>query len=173
MFSKILIKLVDQAIVPTIYLLTARVVSLVFVIKILDLPFKLSREGFSFLSYEDYLLANSYSALFMSVALCIGLSHIMLKSLVFHDTHITPALTAKVFAARAQYLIQNSFNLYIQGTVWLSFLYLLTLATIILTLFGSLYLWVSLVNLTLSVIFTYLFVMDIEREVFANERKKK
>jgi hypothetical protein len=173
MFSKILIKLVDQAIVPTIYLVTARMVSLVFIVKLLDLPFRLSREGFSFLAYEDYLTANSYSALFMSVALCLGLGHIMVKSLIFHDTHITPALTAKVFAVRAQHLIQNSFNLYVQGAVWLAFLYLLTLGTLVMGLFGSLYLWVFLANLGMSLGFTYLFVMDVEREIFAAERKRK
>ncbi|HAZ29643.1 TPA: hypothetical protein DCY43_02750 [candidate division WWE3 bacterium] len=173
MFSKLLVKLIDEAIVPAIYLITARVVSLVFIAHLFNIRVSLGSQGFVYNSQADYMLVNSYSLLFMIGALCIGLAHIVVKSVVFHDTHITPPLAAKLFSAKAQHLIQDSFHLYSQGVIWMSYLYFLTIGAWVMSMFDILYTWVVYVAFGLAVLFSYVFIVDVEREILANVPRRK
>jgi hypothetical protein len=173
MFSKILIKLIDEAIVPAFFLVAVRVISLIFISLYTGIPINLGRQGFMYATQEDYVMVNSYSLLYMLLALCLGLLHVVIKSLVFHDTHITPSLAAKVHSFKAQHLIQSSFHLYTQGLIWLVYLYFLTIGAGLMSLFGLLYGWVVYVSLGLSVLFTYIFIFDVEREILVNFGRKR
>lgn len=165
MFSKILIKLIDQAIVPALLLLSVRVISIVAISNYFDMPFNITSNGFVFTSVADYIYVNSYSTFSMVLVLTTGLLYILLKSFFFHDTHISPALTAKLFSLRLSVLIQNSFDLYSQGTVWISYGYLLTFVAGFMAMFGLLYAWVFYAALVLTILSTVLFILDIENEL--------
>lgn len=173
MFSKILIKLIDEAIVPAIFLITVRVVSLVFISRSLDIPIILGPSGFTYATQADYMLVNSYSVLFMVLGLCVGLLHVVVKSLVFHDTHVSPPLAAKLYSYKIDHLIQSSFHLYSQGVVWIAYLYFLTIGAGLMSLFGQLHAWIAWISLSLAVLFTYIFIIDVEREILANLPEKK
>lgn len=173
MFSKILIKLIDEAVVPAIYLITVRVVSLVFISHSLDIPINLGPSGFMYSSQTDYMTVNSYSLLFMVLALCLGLLHVIVKALVFHDTHISPPLAAKLHSLKAQHLIQNTYHLYSQGIVWLAYLYFLTIGAGVMCIFGMLHPWIAYISLGLAVLVTYIFIYDAEKELLAAAGKKK
>ena len=173
MFSKILIKLIDEAIVPALYLVTVRIVSLVFISRSLDIQINLGPSGFMYASQGDYMQVNSYSLLFMVLALCLGLLHVIVKSLVFHDTHISPSMAAKLHSLKAQHLIQDTFHLYSQGIVWLAYLYFLTVGAGFMSLFGLLHAWTTYVSLGLAVLFTYIFIYDAEKELLAAAGKKR
>jgi hypothetical protein len=94
-----------------------------------------------------------------------GLIFIILKSFVFHNSHISPGFSAKLYALKVPSLIQTSFDIYSQGTIWLSYLYLLLAVSAVMALFGMLYSWVLFIALVATVVATALFVMDIEHEV--------
>jgi len=173
MFSKILIKLIDEAIVPALFLVTVRIVSLVFISRSFDIPVTLGSGGFIYTSQSDYMLVNSYSMLYMVIALCLGLLHVVVKSLAFHDTHISPPLAAKLYSVKASHLIQDTFHLYTQGLVWLAYLYFLTIGAGLMSIFGLLHAWIAYVSLGLAVLFTYIFIYDAEKEILATARKKK
>lgn len=173
MFSKLLVKLIDEAIVPALFLVAVRVISLVFISKGFDIPISLGPGGFVYSSSEDYLLVNTYSTLYMVLAVCLGLLRVLIKSVVFHDTHITPPLAAKLHSLRLQYLIQDTFHLYTQGIVWLAYLYFLTIGAGLMSLFGLVEIWVAWVSLGLAVFFTYIFILDAEREILAHMSKKR
>jgi hypothetical protein len=173
MYSKILVKLIDEAVVPALYLITVRIVSLVFISRTLNIPVNLGSAGFIYASQNDYLLVNSYSLLLMVLALCLGLLHILVKSLVFHDTHITPPLAAKLHSFKVQHLIQDSFHLYSQGIVWLAYLYFLVIGAGLMSIFGLLYTWVVYTSLGLTILFTYIFIYDAEKEILAAIGKRK
>src|SRR5690606_16638038 len=117
------IKLVDQAILPAILLLAVRVSSVVVAARVLNIGFTVNEAGFIFENSMDYILVNSYSILSMSLVLTVGVLYVLLKSYVFHDSHIQPFLTARLFSLRLTSLIQTSFDIYSQGTIWLSYLY--------------------------------------------------
>lgn len=173
MFSKILVKLIDEAIVPALFLITVRIVSLVFVSRLFGIPISFGQSGFMYDSQADYMLVNSYSLLYMVLALCLGLLRVVVKSVVFHDTHITPPLAAKLHSLKAQHLIQDSFHLYTQGLVWLAYLYFLTIGAGLMSLLGLLHVWIAWVSLGLAVLFTYIFIMDAEREILASAPRKR
>ena len=172
MFSRILIKLVDQAVVPAMLLLVVRILSVIFVSRYFGVDFTIGQSGFVFNAPEDYVLVNSYSTLTMICALSVGLLYILMKSLYLHETHITPSFTAKLFSMRLSFFIQSSFDLYSQGVVWVSYLFLLVFVSALMVIFGLIYLWVLLVSVVLAVISTYFFVVDIENEIFFEKSKK-
>ncbi|MCA9308403.1 MAG: hypothetical protein R3B92_02165 [Patescibacteria group bacterium] len=167
MFSKILIKLVDQAIVPAIVLLASRVLSLVFISSYYRVPYTFDARGVSFASGTDFVLVNSYSVLFMIVVIAVGILFMLLKAYFLHDTHIAPHVTAKMYSLRLSAFIQSSFDLYSQGAIWLSYLYLMVFVSGILAFFGFIYAWIFIVAIVLGVISSVFLVIDVERELFS------
>lgn len=165
MVSKVLTKLIDKAIVPALLLLTTRVSSIILVSRYLKLEFDLENTGFVFGSIEDYVKVNSYSALVMVAILLVGLLYVLIKSIVFHESHIKPSVTSKLFSLNVHSLIQNSFELYTQGAIWLSYAYLLLIVNGIMTLSSLMYRWVFFITLGSTILTTVLFIFDIEEEI--------
>jgi hypothetical protein len=165
MFSRILIKLIDQSIVPAVLLVGVRILSVVLVANYFGINYTLGPEGFVYPDPASYLTVNSYSVMFMVIVLAVGLFYILLKSLLFHETHIAPHLTAKLFSFRLSSFIQTSYDLYSQGAVWLSYMYLMMFASGIMVFFNLLYAWVFYVSLVLTIISTVLLIFDVENEL--------
>ncbi|MFZ2663845.1 MAG: hypothetical protein WAX66_00570 [Patescibacteria group bacterium] len=172
MISKVLVKLIDKAILPAILLLATRIISVVLVSKYFNSEFELSRSGFVFGSIEEYVRVNSYSALVMVVMLVIGLLFVLIKSLVFHESHIKPNITSKLFSLKMYSLIQNSFDLYTQGAIWLSYAYLLLIVNGVMTLSGVMYKWVFFITLGVTVVSTVLFALDVDEEIKIEKEDK-
>lgn len=165
MFSRILVKLVDEAIFPAVMLLSTRLISMFLITQYLGTPFEIRASGMLFTSLHDYVLINSYSILFMTIALAMGLVIILLKSFVFHDSHIKPEFSAKLHALRIPSLISNSFEIYSTGIIWLSYLYLLLIVSSVMALFGVIYGWVLFTILFITITSTALFIIDVEHEL--------
>lgn len=172
MFSKILVKLIDEAIVPAISLLSVRVLSVVALGRYLDIPFAFSSTGFVYQNAEDFVLVNSYSLLSMIIVVTLGLVYILTKAYLFHDSHVKPGATAKLFSLRLTSFIQSSFDLYSQGAIWMSYSYLLMFVAGIMGVFGLVYMWVFFVSIFLSIMATILFVIDVEKELYPEETDK-
>jgi hypothetical protein len=171
MFSRILLKLVDQAILPAVLLLATRIVSVLLISQKLEMFFDINHTGIVFGKLADYLVVNSYSMLFMTGALVLGLTYIILKSYLFHDSHISPSLSAKVFSLNIPSFIQTSFDLYSQGTIWISYLFLMLIITGIMSLFGMVYPWVFHLSFVFTVVITVLLVLDVEHELRISKEK--
>lgn len=165
MISRTLVRLIDQAIVPAILLLCVRFVSVVLLTYFFSIRFTVSPKGFIFSNTQDYIFVNSYSTLSMVVILGAGLLYILIKALYFHDTHISPGLTTKLFHHRLATLIQSSFELYSQGVIWLIYLYLVSAVSIILAVFDYIYGWVPVLALILSGISSLVLIIDVEKEL--------
>lgn len=165
MFSKILIKLIDQAIIPALLLVTVRLVSIVLFSYQLGIPLDLAQNGFAFNTMAQYKDINSRSLMAMIACLALGVAYILLKSWAFHSSHISPKTTARLFSLKLSFFIQNSYNLYSQGAIWVSYLFLLVLTAGAMTVFGLVFPWVFIVGLAFTILATVLFVIDIEREI--------
>ena len=165
MISRTLIRLIDQAIVPAILLLCTRIISVVMFSYFNEISFAIDSTGFVFANQQDFLFINSYSTMAMVSVLGVGLLYILLKAFVFHDTHISPNLTAKIFHYKLSTLIQSSFELYSQGVIWLAYLYLISAVTFILAFTGLVYGWVLWFSLILSFISTAVLIFDVENEM--------
>lgn len=165
MFSKILIKLIDEAITPALTLVAVRILSIFFICNYFNIEFTLGPTGFLFRNEEQYRFVNSYSLLSLILVLALGLVYVLVKAYLFHETHIKPGDTAKLYSLKLSSFIQSSFDLYSQGAIWLSYSYLMLFTLIIMALFQLVYLWVFLLALVLVVVLTVLFVLDVEREL--------
>ena len=173
MFSKVLLKLVDQAIAPALVLFASRVISLFVFASIFDAQFTVDSLGMVFTNPADYIKVNSYSLLSMVVIFIIALLHNLLKAYYFHNTHITPSLTAKLFTMKLSSLIHSSMDLYSEGVIWLSYAYLLTGVSALMSIYNLAYDWVFYVSLVFTLLATVLFVLDIEKELVESKKIKE
>jgi hypothetical protein len=165
MLSKILIKLIDRAIIPAVLLLASRIISIILISKYLGIHLTIGKSGFVFQNHFDYIKVNSYSTLSMAVLLILGLSYVVVKSLFFHDSHIKPSLTTRLFSLKAESLIQNSYEIYTQGAVWLTYSYLLLIISGVMAISGLLFNWVFYLIMGVTTITTLIFIFDLEEEV--------
>lgn len=169
MFSQILLKLIDEAILPAVFLIAGKVISLFLIVMLLGLRWEISLTSLlpalSFGGSEDLLIANSYSNLVMFFLMALGLIWILTRAHVFHDTHISPPLTLKLLQWNFTSLLTSSFNIFHQAVVWLSYLWLTVILLAIHTLAGINFAWITLLAFTLAIGLTWFFVADVEREL--------
>ena len=165
MFSRILVKLIDEAIVPAIALFAAKVGSAVLLARYYNIEFSVTSSGFVYSNRADFVLINSYSTLIVVAAVGFGLLYNLTKAHLFHETHIEPSTTARLYSFRLSRFIQTSFDLYSQSVVWLSYSFLVLLATVAMFYFGFMYAWVLWVSVAVTFVAIYLFIIDVEREV--------
>ncbi|MBI4091489.1 hypothetical protein HY419_01910, partial [candidate division WWE3 bacterium] len=167
MFSRILIKLIDEAVLPAVLLVAARIIGVIAVAKYYDIPIENGKGvlPFYFSDPRDFVVVNSYATLFMFAVIFAGGVFFLLKSRVLHDSHISPHTAAKVFSLNLGSFVKTSFDLYSEGAIWLSYSYLLTLVMGLQVYFGIVYSWLFLLSLCLSVLLTLVFVSDVEREI--------
>jgi hypothetical protein len=165
MFSKILVKLIDQAILPAVLLLTTRIISVILISQRFGINFTLDVTGFAFANSDDYIVVNSYSTFAMITVLTVGLFYILIKSYLFHESHVKPHVTAKLFSLRLSSFIQSTFDLYSQGAIWLSYSYLVMIVSGVMTVFGLMYSWVFYVSFALCIMSTILLILDVENEI--------
>jgi hypothetical protein len=173
MLSKILVKLIDKAIVPTVLLLSARVVSIVLAAKYMDINIKISSEGLITQNSADYVKLNSYSILFMLAMLVIGLIYVAAKGLIFHDSHIKPTITARLFSIKAKSLIQSSSEIYPQWGIWSLYSFMLSAVSGIMAMSGLAYFWVFYLVTFVTLINAVLFIYDFEDDIKIKMEAKK
>ena len=118
-----------------------------------------------FYSPNAYVIVNSMSVFLMVVAVFFGMLFVIIKSYLFHDSHIKPSLTAKLFSMNLNSLIQNSLEIYSETAVWLSYIYVITLISGFMSMANLIYPWVFYICLRLAINSTVLMVMDIEKEI--------
>src|SRR3972149_8664380 len=112
MFSRILVKLIDEAIVPATALFAAKIVSSVFLARYYNIDFTVGRGGFVYQNHVDYLFINSYSTAVVIAVIGLGLLYNLTKAHLFHETHIDPKTAARLYSFRISRFIQTSFDLY-------------------------------------------------------------
>lgn len=165
MFSKILLKLIDQAIVPAILVVASRIVSLVLISNYLNIEFFITKNGIIFENTQDYITVNTYSMFIITVLISFGMGIVLLKSALFHHEHIKPHMSAKLFSLKMHSLIKNSFEIYTQATIWISYLWLLTITNGIMYYYEMVELWSFYTNIVFTIVLTVFLVIDLEKKI--------
>ena len=175
MVAKSLVKLLDEAIIPALALIVAKMVGLYFVSQIFNLPFTIKSQGFlkllptiSFKNMADYNLAENYSNIGMLAVVCLGTVYVMIRAHYFHASHIHPRLHARLARLNLESLIAPSYHLYHQSAIWLIFMWLtigfLTLSAIL----GTTYPQVAIIGFVIAANLSWIFALDVEKEVELN-----
>ncbi len=165
MFSKTLIKLIDYAIFPAVLIVAAKIIGIVFLTHYFQADYAVDGVRLSFENFENFIAINSYSSYFMLASVLGGLIWVVVKAHVFHDTHVTPSLSAKLYNSNMQGLIHNSETIFSQAFIWLSYAWLLTIMFGVQSFYALSYWSVFWFSLIASVVATVLLVVDVEREV--------
>ena len=171
MVSKTLIKLIDYAIFPAVLLVAAKIIGIVFLLNYFQLDYSVDDLRIVLSNTNDFVAINTYSSLFVFASVLSGLIWVTIKAHLFHDTHINPILSSKLFSMRLEEVIHNSEVIFAQSFVWLSFAWLSTIMFGVHYVFGLSQGWLFYLALGLSTIATAFLAIDIEREVASDQRK--
>src|SRR3972149_6485348 len=178
MISKSLVKLIDEAIVPAVFLILAKGIGLFATVVFLDLQFTLEYRSifgilpsFRFATLQGYITAENYSNLAMFAAVAAGTIIVILKAHFLHESHIHPKLHARLISLNMERLVQSSYHLYHQAAIWLVFLWLtvgfLTLSSIAKITYPQITIAAFLTAANLS----WVFALDIEKEIELSKGK--
>ncbi len=162
--SKLLLKLVDRAILPAVFLFAAKVIGTFFVATYIGADSFNGLVAFNGLTASEYIFVNSYSTIFVFVSIFLGMSYLLFKAHVTHETHISPYTSARIASMRLNNMVQTSFDLFSEASIWLMYSWLLTLVSMAQVALGAMYFWVAVVAFIFSVISSILVIIDVERE---------
>jgi hypothetical protein len=164
MYSRTLLRLIDETIVPTVVVIFAKLLGMVVFANHFGVDWQIESFQFTFQSLGDYILLNSYSNLFMFGVFSIGLAWICLRSVVLHESHIHPGLFVKLINRNLVNLLASSLKIYHQAFIWWVYALFLTVLFIIQAYYGLLFPWIALVSLLITLVFSWIIFLDIEKE---------
>ncbi|MEA2020663.1 MAG: hypothetical protein U9M98_03030 [Patescibacteria group bacterium] len=162
MISKTLLKLIDEAILPAVVVIAGKVLGVAILSIHINVPFTLD---LGTLAEHHAATINKYSNLFSYSAVTLGMVFILIRSYLFHTTHISPKITLRLYDLNLTSLIETTYELFHQAVVWLSYQWLLTIL-FLLQSYWNLVSWeYSLAILFVTLIFTSIFIIDVDREI--------
>lgn len=171
MFAKTLIKLIDYAIFPAFLIIAAKVVSIVFLTKYFGIDYSIDGMRMVFQNSVDFIAVSSYSSAVMFFTVIAGLGWVTIKAHLFHDTHISPSFSTKLFSMNMEDLIHTTETIFAQAFIWLSYAWISTMIFGIYAYYGFVYWWVFWLALSVTVFATGALALDIEREIAVDKGK--
>ena len=172
MVSKTLVKLVDEAVVPALVLVAAKIFGVLLVARfknlVYDVTFRsplLPLPTLSFYSYQDYVTANSYSNLIMLIAVSLGLLRILLQTNILHNSHVSPRVAAQLARLQLSGLISTTLESYHQALVWFGFAWFVVILTAFYAYLGLVFKSFAFAGFLVILNLTWFFIFDVEREI--------
>lgn len=172
MISSSIVKLIDEAIIPTVALIAAKMLGLFLASYMLAIPLTIKNAeilGFlpsvHFNNLQDYRTIENYSNLIMFAAAAVGSAFVLIRAHFFHESHIHPVLHAKLTSLNLTSLIAPTYHLYHQAAIWLMFLWLCVGFLTISTFLEVTYPQVTIIAFVIAVNFSWIFAVDIEKEI--------
>jgi hypothetical protein len=169
MVSRTLLRLLKEAVAPALLIVGAKVLSALALVYWFGLGWRLD-SGFYLprLAMENLELlrfVNSYSNLFLYGVVLLGFSAVLAHAYHFHDTHVSPAFVLRLMSWNLSKLLTTSEEIYHRGLVWVSYLWLVTLLVLLQVFVGTAYWWVGLFVTAFTLLVSWLFIADVEREL--------
>lgn len=172
MVTKSVTKLIDEAIIPAIALIVGKMLGLFLAIVFYHLDFVIEQGGLfkilpaiTFTSPQNYILAENFSNLAMLFAASFGTIFVIFRAHFFHRSHISPSVHAKLVSLNLESLIAQSYDLYHQGAIWLTYLWLVVGFLIISSTFGVTFPQITIIAFLIAANFSWIFALDVQREV--------
>lgn len=171
--SKLIARLISEALLPALLIVGGKIVSVYVLAQSFQLSWHLNPESllpnFVFSDQAVTIFVNSYSNLIVYGLVMFGFMWGLARAYHFHDTHVSPALVLKLLAHNLTRLLGGTQELYQKSGVWLSYVWLVTLFIGFHVLVGLTYWWVFVLVVVLSLIATWYFIADVERELTGHE----
>ena len=168
MYSKILSKLVLEATTPFLGFLFLKILITFFSLKSIGIDANLFNLFNTSVTLEQFSLINTNIIFSFVIFSFLGLSYSLIKSLYFHNTHVTPRVSLSVFNLRVGFLIQDSFHLFSQNIIWLSFNCISLFLSFFMFYLGLVPLYLIIISSIFTILGTYFFALDVEYEIQRN-----
>lgn len=169
---KTVVKLIDEAIIPAVLIVSAKVVGVLAVSLIFGEKIVVSQAAFlkilpviSHSSYQGYYLVNSWSNAIMFVVTLVGSSIIIIKAHFFHQSHIKPSFHAKLARLKLSGLVASTFSLYHQAAIWLLYLWLIISFVVVEAYLKSSSIVLAVIAILVGINATWLLISDVEHEL--------
>ena len=173
MFSKILLKLIEESLIPAFGFLLLKVVITLYMVNSLGYNASIYNVFSLEVPKDLYIVINSYILVSFALFCFLGIVYTLAKSLFFHKSHIQPRLTLGLYSYRVGFLIQDSFHLFSQALVWIIFSYMGFIISAFLYYLGLVNGYVVLLNSILCPIATYFYILDLEYELEQNNEEEE
>lgn len=168
--TRTLAKLLDESIVPAAIIILGKVLGLVLANIVNAIPYSIQPGGsilpwtVVYSSAAEATTANTFSNFVMFLVVLAGFSVVLFRAHFLHSTHIPPRLRGKLARLKLENFIADTFEIYHQALVWLSFLWLTNLIIFIYALGGG-SISLGIIAFLLSFAATYIYTKDIEIEL--------
>ncbi|MFS8131183.1 MAG: hypothetical protein ACMG57_04345 [Candidatus Dojkabacteria bacterium] len=175
--SKSIITLLDKALLPAAVMIFGKFIGVAITLRLFNLPWTVGQVANSVFSNgniiraEDLKTVISYSDLIMFTIVALGMSLILFRAVYLHNSHIKPALVARLANYNLLSLIRDSYDVYHSAAVWIIFTWVANTIVVINALSGQSFTWIAAVATFISIIATLVLFQDIYKEI-ENIRRK-
>lgn len=163
--SALILKLIDEAILPAVLVFAAKVASLILLARFLKLDWHIEDRALVFGNRPDLVLVNDLSNFFVLLTLFLGTAVVLIRLYHFHESHIAPHFLAKLLESDWEILVGSSFDLFHQALVWLSLGAFFVLALLVQSFVGLGSLGLFFLGTVLLVFLVVATILDLEREI--------
>jgi len=170
MYSKILFKLIEESIFPALGFFILKVSISLSMLASFGYSVSLGSLFMLEVTKSQYIEIVSNILLSFAIFSFVGVFYSLVKSLYFHESHVSPNVTLRLFHIRAGFLIQDSFHLFTQTLVWLLFSYMTLFISMMFFYLGLLNFYVLVVSLIVCPVATYFYLLDLEYELKNQEK---
>ncbi len=178
--SKLLKNFLKYIILPSATIIVSKVVGLYFAISFFNLDFFLEtrREQIYsvqlyFVDQADTLIANSISNIFMLVALGLISTYFLTRYRLSKLAEHNPKILVKLNNLYLMPWVNKKGNSFLKVLVWVLFLWVVAINSIVDTIGGNSFLWIAILSLTISVLSTWVLIrtFEIESEIIYSSNK--
>lgn len=169
--KKSLLKLIGYSILPAISIFAAKLIGIFLSGLIFNIPIDLRNQSQGLLFFQtivpgvDLINVVTYSDLFMYLAMVLGMTFILVRSLYFHDSHISSTMISRLAKYNLLGLMQTSYELYHAGVIWLAFLWCANVLIGINVYHGLTETWALAVTVLFSLSYSIIFFKDLLAEI--------
>lgn len=171
MVARSLVKLIDEAIIPAMLLVFAKIAGILITNYIFHIEFTVQTQGFlgilptiSYPSAANYITVENYSNLLMFLMASIGALTVIIRAHLLHESHISPKFHQKLVTFKLEKLVSSSFHLYHQALIWMTFLWLIILFLVLSTISNVTYLQITTFAVIIAANFTWILALDVQKE---------
>lgn len=165
----ILIKLIDESIIPSLALVLAKVGGLLLSVAIFNLELNVSQISnglvpveLTFDTVTDLMISNTFSNLLMLAVSITGFGYVQYKVSNFQDKRISPSKLISLADKELLKLTESSRNIYAKALVWTIFLWISVILTVISVFLKESYIWAAPVSLIAGIFCTLVLAKNIE-----------
>ena len=162
---RIILKLIDTAILPSLLVFSIKFVSLILLSFLWQIPFVLSADGLIFNNSVDLYTVNNVSNLIQLGLTLLGLSLALIRLTSLTSGALKPSLLAKIVSARLESFITSLREAYVTAAVWLILTSTVTISLLIQAVVATSSFSVFALSASLLVLGCFVLLLCLDRDL--------